>query len=79
MAPLLGEQPRNVYATIAEALDVDPSQLAGILDAPAERGAIDISQGARPSAYGQAAVAQPQPGLVMILGPMPSPKGAGHR
>ena len=38
---VLGEQPRRTQATIAEALEVDPSQLVGILDALADRGLID--------------------------------------
>ena len=38
---VLGEQPRRTQATIAEALEVDPSQLVGILDALEDRKLID--------------------------------------
>lgn len=38
---VLGEQPRRTQATIAAALDVDPSQLVGILDALEDRKLID--------------------------------------
>ena len=38
---VLGEQPRRTQAKIAEALEVDPSQLVGILDALEDRGLVD--------------------------------------